>query len=144
VVWLQVAKVANSEFCLPPPSSPQGGPSWAGSAPPGLDLLAPNTRASATTWLPCGKGGGSCSARSETASTHAVSRGSSPEPDRPAFPRSDRGVLKYTLTPALCGAEQAQHGPSTENDLLDHLVCAGEQRRWNGEAERLRSLEVDH
>jgi hypothetical protein len=29
------------------------------------------------------------------------------------------------------------------NALLDHLVSAGEQRRWHGDAKRLRGLQID-
>jgi hypothetical protein len=32
----------------------------------------------------------------------------------------------------------------TKLRLLDHIVSAGEQRIGDGEAERLRSLEIDH
>jgi hypothetical protein len=34
--------------------------------------------------------------------------------------------------------------PEADKTLFDHLVCEGEQLVWNGEAERLRSLEVDY
>ena len=44
------------------------------------------------------------------------------------------------LKSANSGCEQSQQGSS----LFDHLVGAGEQRRWDVEAERLGGLEVDH
>jgi hypothetical protein len=36
-----------------------------------------------------------------------------------------------------------QRTPQQTASLFDHLVGAGKQRRWHGEAERLRSLEID-
>src|SRR5215471_7495502 len=33
---------------------------------------------------------------------------------------------------------------SKKSSLFDHLVGAGEQRRWHGEAERLGGREIDH
>jgi hypothetical protein len=42
------------------------------------------------------------------------------------------------------GREQPQQNQSQELRLLDHLVGAAEQRRRDRQAERLRSLEVDH
>src|SRR5258708_39505156 len=32
----------------------------------------------------------------------------------------------------------------TSRTSFDHLIGAGEQRGWNGEAERLRRLKIDH
>ena len=37
-----------------------------------------------------------------------------------------------------------QQAPSTELNLLDHLVSAGQQRWWHCEAEHLRGLEIDN
>jgi hypothetical protein len=35
------------------------------------------------------------------------------------------------------------HAPQQIAFLLDHLVGAGEQRRWHHDAERLRGVEID-
>ena len=45
--------------------------------------------------------------------------------------------LNSDIWPCLFRAKN-RHGP-----LFDHLVGAGEERRWNGEAEGLGGLEVD-
>src|SRR6476620_3594181 len=45
--------------------------------------------------------------------------------------------LKSDIAPCPFRAKN-RHGP-----LFDHLVGAGEERRWNGEAEGLGGLEVD-
>src|SRR5262245_877113 len=41
----------------------------------------------------------------------------------------------------MASAYQVQ--PTRAQGLLDHLIGAGEQRRWDFDAERLRGLEVD-
>jgi hypothetical protein len=37
----------------------------------------------------------------------------------------------------------ATNAQQQKTSLFDHLVGAGKQRRWHGEVERLRSLEID-
>ena len=39
---------------------------------------------------------------------------------------------------------QRRNAPQQKSQLFDHLVGASEQRRWHLDAERLRSLEIDH
>ena len=43
---------------------------------------------------------------------------------------------------AMC---HSRHFASQKNSVLfDHLVGAGEQRRWGGQTERLGSVQVEH
>jgi hypothetical protein len=58
------------------------------------------------------------------------------------FARKADKRVGVPLSP-LCAKTGREHMQQTAL-LFDHLVGAGEQRRRHGEAERLRSLEVDH
>src|SRR5207245_10063506 len=45
---------------------------------------------------------------------------------------------------AAFGCWGTPRGEMNSRRSFDHLVGAGEQRRWHGEAERLGSLKIDH
>src|SRR5258708_40187345 len=55
-------------------------------------------------------------------------------------------VFRFTLKLGHCSMHSAcpKSANRTSRTSFDHLIGAGEQRGWNGEAERLRRLEIDH
>src|SRR5260370_29195024 len=55
-------------------------------------------------------------------------------------------VFRSTLKLGHCAMHSAcpKSANRTSRTSFDHLIGAGEQRGWNGEAERLRRLEIDH
>src|SRR5262245_57580010 len=53
-------------------------------------------------------------------------------------------VLAATLLADRLTAKTGSKRRAQIGSLFDHLVGAGEQRRWDVDAERLRRLEVDH
>ena len=58
-----------------------------------------------------------------------------PSPD--SRQSTNAGFRRYGPTFGLM--HRSENAPS-----FDHLVCAGEEHRRNGEAKRLRGLEIDH
>jgi hypothetical protein len=56
-------------------------------------------------------------------------------------------MCQHKITTVMLGSKKAacREGPLTEiRGLLDHLVGNGEQFIWDGEAELLGRLEIDH
>src|SRR5262249_40801231 len=52
--------------------------------------------------------------------------------------------LLYPPKGDMCGAARdVRFGPIADIRLLDHLIGAGEQRRWHRKAKRLGGLEID-
>jgi len=58
------------------------------------------------------------------------------------FTPGKRTLIGSPLTSAKC-QKQTWRGAAILS-LFDHLVGASEQRRWDGQTERLRSLEIDN